>query len=70
MEHQPNRSGSSGEVGWQDTKIPVCPEPSKTGCPPTRFDSGGGAVGLLKPFWSYAMFFDQNKGVIGLKARQ
>jgi hypothetical protein len=70
MEHQPNPRGSTEEIGWQDTKIPVCPDPSKQGCPATRFDSGGGSTELMSPFWSYAMLFDQNKGVIGLKPRQ
>lgn len=69
MQGQPRRGAGGGDEapGWIDKMIPVCPEPKQEGCSATRIDSGSAA--FLKPFWSYAFLFDQNKGVVGVKVR-
>jgi hypothetical protein len=68
MQSQPTRGGGGDEApGWIDKTVPVCPEPTREGCSATRIDSGSAA--FLKPFWSYAFLYDQNKGVVGVKVR-
>jgi hypothetical protein len=63
MERQPTEENP----GWNDVTIPACVKPPRDNCT-TRIDTGG-SIQAIEPFWSYAIFFDQNAGTIGVKPR-
>jgi hypothetical protein len=71
MKRQPTRGGDDQNDGWSDTAIPTCiggvaktDEP----CSSTRIDTAG-SMATIRPFWSHAVLFEQNRGMIGIKAR-
>jgi hypothetical protein len=65
--YQMERQPVGENPGWKDTTIPACTKPPEENCS-TRIDTGG-SIDTIKPFWSYAIFFNQNAGTIGVKAR-
>jgi len=73
MKRQPTRAGGEqDEAGWVDTTIPACVGPADAtqgACTSTRIDTGG-SMATVRPFWSHAVLFQQNEGIIGIKARQ
>jgi hypothetical protein len=73
MKRQPTHAGGEEDgAGWMDTTIPACVGPAdatQVACSSTRIDTGG-SMATIRPFWSHSLLFEQNEGIIGIKARQ
>jgi hypothetical protein len=71
MKRQPTRGGDEQNGGWSDTAIPACighADTTDQPCSQTRIDTAG-SITTSRPFWSHAVLFEQNRGVIGIKPR-